>query len=66
MFSSEVSFPAIQSNNQTIHDKNHSVETPHRRTFRLYNPLRALSMQRFLYLRDPLFLVGCAAYAINR
>jgi hypothetical protein len=23
-------------------------------------------MRRFLYLRDPLFLVGCAAYAINR
>lgn len=23
-------------------------------------------MQRFLYLRDPLFLVGCAAYAFNR
>jgi hypothetical protein len=23
-------------------------------------------MRRFLYLRDPLFLVGCAAYGINR
>jgi hypothetical protein len=23
-------------------------------------------MRRFLYLRDPLFLTGCAAYAINR
>ena len=23
-------------------------------------------MRRFRYLRDPLFLVGCAAYAINR
>jgi hypothetical protein len=23
-------------------------------------------MRRFLYLRDPLFLVGCAAYAVNR
>ncbi len=23
-------------------------------------------MRRFLYLRDPLFLLGCAAYAINR
>src|SRR5215471_620424 len=23
-------------------------------------------MQRFRYLRDPLFLIGCAAYAINR
>src|SRR5258707_1100345 len=23
-------------------------------------------MQRFLYLRDPLFVVGCAAYALNR
>jgi hypothetical protein len=23
-------------------------------------------MRRFLYLRDPLFLTGCAAYAVNR
>ena len=23
-------------------------------------------MQRFLYLRDPVFLIGCAAYALNR
>jgi hypothetical protein len=23
-------------------------------------------MRRFLYLRDPLFLIGCAAYALNR
>lgn len=23
-------------------------------------------MRRFRYLRDPLFLIGCAAYAINR
>jgi hypothetical protein len=23
-------------------------------------------MKRFLYLRDPLFLVGCATYALNR
>jgi hypothetical protein len=23
-------------------------------------------MERFLYCRDPLFLIGCAAYALNR
>jgi len=42
------------------------VEIHHRHAFGRDHPLRALTMPRFRYYRDPLFLVGCTAYAINR
>lgn len=42
------------------------VKNRHCRAFRCDHSLRTLMMQRFHYYRDPLFLIGCIAYAVNR
>jgi hypothetical protein len=41
------------------------VKAHHCHAFRCDDSLRALTVQRFRYYCDPLFLIGCAAYAIN-
>jgi hypothetical protein len=49
-----------------IYDKDCLDKTHYRRAFRHHHSLRTLTMPRFRYYRDPLFLVGSTAYAINR
>lgn len=59
--------PSTISSNQNSHDsENRPDKDHHRHDLRHDHSLRPLTMPRFRYYRDPLFLIGCMAYAVNR
>lgn len=53
-------------NRPDLYDQYCVIEIHNRRAFRRDHPLRAMSRSGFKYYRDPLFLTGCMAYAVNR